>query len=37
MHGFEDQTPASHAHILFAAARWGLYRARRGHGLAPWF
>ena len=27
----------SRAHILFAAARWCLYWAQRGHGLDPWF
>jgi hypothetical protein len=27
----------SRAHILFAAARWCLYWAKRGHGLDPWF
>jgi hypothetical protein len=34
---FEDNTPASRGHILFAAAKWCLYWAARGHGLAPWF
>jgi hypothetical protein len=29
-----DATGA-HAYVLFAAARWCLYWARRGHGLAP--
>ena len=30
-------TDESRAHILFSAARWCLYWARRGHGLEPWF
>lgn len=33
----EFGTDASRAHILFAAARWCLYWAERGHGLDPWF
>jgi hypothetical protein len=34
---FADQTVERRGHILFAAARWCLYWAGRGHGLAPWF
>jgi hypothetical protein len=34
---FEEGSAESRAHILFAAGRWCLYWARRGHGLAPWF
>lgn len=33
----EFGTDESRAHILFAAARWCLYWAGRGHGLEPWF
>lgn len=33
-----DQASAEHrAHVLFAAAKWCLYWARRGHGLSAWF
>lgn len=33
---FEHETPESHAHVRFAAARWCLYWVQRGHGLMPW-
>ena len=32
-----SDSPRARAHVMFAAARWCLYWARRGHGLAPWF
>jgi hypothetical protein len=34
---FEEGSPASRAHILFWAAKWGRFWAERGHGLEPWF
>jgi hypothetical protein len=34
---FDENTDAHRAHVMFAAARWCLYWARRGHGLDPWF
>ena len=32
---FDEDTDAHRAHVMFAAARWCLYWARRGHGLDP--
>jgi hypothetical protein len=32
---FKKHSKQSRAHIVLAAARWCLYWARRGHGLAP--
>lgn len=33
-----DETSAeSRVHIVFAAAKWCLFWAERGHGLEPWF
>lgn len=33
----DEGSPASRAHVIFAAAKWCLFWARRGHGLEPWF
>jgi hypothetical protein len=34
---FDEDAPATRAHVVFAAAKWCLYWARRGHGMEPWF
>jgi hypothetical protein len=34
---FPEGSAAARAHILFAAAKWCLFWAERGHGLDPWF
>lgn len=33
---YPRQSAESRAHVMFAAARWCLFWARRGHGLAPY-
>ena len=33
VHGSDDKTPASNAHIMFSAANWLLWWSTRGHGF----
>jgi len=34
---FDEGSAATRADIIFAAAKWCLFWAERGHGLEPWF
>jgi len=34
---YDEESPATRAHILFAAGKWCIYWANRGHGLEPWW
>lgn len=34
---FDESSTATRADIIFAAAKWCLFWAERGHGMEPWF
>jgi hypothetical protein len=34
---YDEDSDESRAHLIFAAAKWCLFWARRGHGLSAWY